>query len=127
MAVRDHGLEALRKSAEEVIPGDKAEYKLRVFGEVETIAPAKAASAVKTNVAAATSNTPLLAANASRQGFKLFNDSNSAVFVNFGDAADASNFVVKMGPNAFYETNDFTGAVNALWVSANGAMRVTEL
>lgn len=32
MAVLDHGLEAIRKSAVEVTPGDKSEYQLRMLG-----------------------------------------------------------------------------------------------
>lgn len=31
MAVNDHGLEAIRKSAEEVIPGSKADYVLKTI------------------------------------------------------------------------------------------------
>lgn len=31
MSVVDHGLEAIRKSAKEVVAGDKSEYKLRTF------------------------------------------------------------------------------------------------
>jgi hypothetical protein len=33
MAVRDHGLEAIRKSTEQVTPGDDSEYRLRIAGE----------------------------------------------------------------------------------------------
>lgn len=29
MSVQDHGLEAIRKSAEEIVPGDKSEYRIR--------------------------------------------------------------------------------------------------
>lgn len=87
------------------------------------------ATATLSNVASSASNVTLLASNASRLGAIFFNDSTSQVYVKFGATATSSSFTYKMNPSDTLELNGavYTGIIDAIWVSANGSMRCTEL
>ena len=82
-----------------------------------------------TNVTAAASDTSLAAAQTTRVGMLLYNDSTAACYVKYGTGASATSFTVPMGPGAYWEMPKpiWRGAVNGLWTAANGAMRVTDL
>lgn len=73
-------------------------------------------------------STVLLAANASRKGAILYNDSSNACFVKFGATASSTSFTIKLTSQTFYELiKGYTGVVEGIWQnSANGAMRITE-
>jgi hypothetical protein len=81
------------------------------------------------NVASSASSVTLLAANAARKSFFIFNDSTATLYVKFGATASAISFTVKLGPGGYYECPMpvYTGVVDGVWSSANGAARVTEL
>lgn len=86
-------------------------------------------SATLTNVAASASSVQLLASNSSREGASFYNDSNSNCYVKLGTTASTSSFAIKMEPKSyFYLTVPiYTGPIDAIWDTANGNMRVTEL
>lgn len=88
-----------------------------------------ATTATLANVTSSASNTTLQASNADRIGWACFNDSTAALFVKFGATASSSSFTVKIGAGGFYEMPIpiYTGIIDGIWVSANGAARVTEL
>lgn len=88
-----------------------------------------ATTATVTNVSGAATDTALVAANTERQGLILYNDSTSIAYVKYGTGASSTSYTVQMGPSAYWEMPSiiYTGAVNANWVSATGAMRCTEL
>jgi hypothetical protein len=88
----------------------------------------------RTNVAASVTSVQLLAANASRLAFSIYNDSATAdLYVAFGTAdASATSFTVKLGPGDFYESPtdgdySYAGAVQGLWSVASGTARMTEV
>lgn len=89
----------------------------------------KGTSAVVASVAAAATSTLLLAANPSRHSFHIFNDSAASVFVKFGLAAGVTSFTVKIisnvGKDFVYPS--YIGDVTAIWQSADGFARVTEV
>lgn len=92
------------------------------------------ATSTVTSVAGNTSSVTLLASNANRKAFALSNDSTSVCFVKFGATATTSSFTMKMAGSsgtqiAFYESPErcYTGVIDAIWTSANGSMRITEL
>lgn len=93
---------------------------------------AQAASVAR--VAALTTSATVLAANLQRTGAKFMNDSNAMCYVLEGSGtASSTNFSVKLAPNdangigGYYETPfGFTGAVQAVWTAATGALAVTE-
>ena len=82
-----------------------------------------------TSVASSVTDVTLLAANAARRGFKIFNDSTKTLSVALDGVASATNFTFKIAAGAFYESRlmDYTGVIHGIWVAANGFARVTEL
>jgi len=84
-----------------------------------------------TSVNATATSTQLLATNSSRKGFSLFNDADKACFVLFsGGTASSTNFSVKIGGGAFYDTpavHNYRGAIQGIWEAGpSGAMKITE-
>lgn len=107
-----------------------ASGNLKVSGSITASAPASSTAAL-TNVASSASSVTLLAANALRLSFQMYNDSTSSVYVKFGATASASSYTKRLFPNEYWSTRDlgvnYTGRIDAIWDSANGNMRVTEL
>ncbi|HUR99861.1 MAG TPA: hypothetical protein VMZ26_17490 [Pyrinomonadaceae bacterium] len=88
------------------------------------------ANTTLTSVNDAATSQALLAANANRLGFSLFNDSTEVAYVGLGVTPTTSSFNFKIAAGGFYEATQgliFTGAINAIWAAdAAGAMKVTE-
>lgn len=85
--------------------------------------------AVVGSVDASASSVMILAGNPNRVGCLIFNDSSAALYVKFGSGASTTSFTVKMEAAAYYESPEiiYTGDVYAIWASATGSARVTEL
>ncbi len=84
------------------------------------------------NVSDSASSVTVLASNAARLGFMLYNDSTSAANVKLGATASTSSFTKRMVPREEWSTAqllvNYTGRIDAIWDTApGGAMRVTEL
>jgi hypothetical protein len=90
---------------------------------------ARASAASVASVASSASSVTLLASNANRRGAAFFNDSTAVCYLKFGATASTSSFTVRMAAASYYElpTPVYTGIIDGIWASANGAMRVTEL
>jgi hypothetical protein len=89
---------------------------------------ATSATATLLNVDSSTTSGTLVAANATRKGASIHNDSTAVLYVKFGATASATSFTVKMAADAHYEVPfGYTGRIDGIWASANGAARVTEL
>lgn len=72
----------------------------------------------------------ILAANASRKGATIWNDSTAILYLNLSaGVSSATNCTVKMIADAYYEVPaGYTGIIRGIWASdASGAARVTEL
>jgi hypothetical protein len=89
-----------------------------------------ASTATLTNINDTAASTALLASNADRKGFAIYNDSTSALYVKFGTSAASSAFTVKIESSGYYELvghGVYTGPIDGVWVTdASGAARVTE-
>lgn len=94
-----------------------------------TVLAAQAATATLTNLTSSASNQTALAAQAARKGAMFFNDSTAACFLKFGATASATSYTVKMTAASLFElpTPAYTGQIDVIWASANGALRITEL
>lgn len=95
-----------------------------------TTTPAAAGTATLANVNDSASNATLAAANASRIGLLVFNDSTSDLYLKYGATATASSFTVKIPAAGYWEmpTPVYKGIVDGIWsADASGAARVTEL
>lgn len=85
-------------------------------------------TATLSNVTGATSSTTLLAANTSRLGAIIFNDSTARLFVKFGSTASDTSFTVRLDPLEYYEVPfSYRGIITGIWSDALGAARMTEL
>lgn len=96
-----------------------------------------AATSTNANVGESAASIAIVASNANRLGWSVYNDSDAALNINFGAAASASAFVRRLLPREFASHKDFggtvyTGAINGIWDSTPGtaghaAARVSEL
>lgn len=97
-------------------------------GVTQPVTFSASGSAALTSVASSASSVSLLAANAARKGIVLFNDGTQIAYVAYAATATSSAFTIKMFPGSFLEPQtNYSGAISAIWASANGSMRVTEL
>lgn len=82
----------------------------------------------QSNVAGSATDVTILAANTSRLGFSVYNDSAAILYLLLSNAtSSATVFTIKMDPNGYAEFPfGYTGAVKGLWASATGSARVTE-
>lgn len=118
------------------VSGDMAPGNLDALGQLKVAGtfsstPATAGTSVLSNVPGSGSSVTVLAANAARLGFTLYNDSDSPVNVKLGATASSTSFTRRLLPQDVVSTQDlginYTGKIDAIWDSATGAMRVTEL
>ena len=96
-----------------------------------TQTPLTSATATRTNVVAAASDTSLLASNASRKGAIFYNDSTAILYLAYGSgAATTSSYSVQVPAQGYFELPPqpiYTGAIRGIWSAANGNVRITEL
>lgn len=98
------------------------------IGDVDVASLPKSGTATLSNVASSASNVTLLSSNASRLGASIHNDSTAILYVKFGTTASTTSFTVKMAADAHYEVPfGYTGRIDGIWASADGAARMTEL
>ncbi len=91
---------------------------------VKSVAP----TATLSNVAGSASSVTILAANTSRVGAAVYNDSSAILYLKFGTTASTSSFTTKLFPDGYYEVPaGYTGILDGIWASAVGSARVTEL
>jgi trimeric autotransporter adhesin len=98
-------------------------------GAVTTF-PATSSTATLTNVASSASSVQIVASNAGRKGFYVFNDSTQVLYLKFGTTASTSSYTVQVPGGGYYEMPNptlYTGELDGIWASANGNARVTEL
>lgn len=96
---------------------------------IPTSAPASSTSTL-TSVAAAASSTSLLALNTSRKQATFFNDSTAILYLKLGTTASTTSYTVQIPSNGYYELpgiSVYTGAIQGIWSSATGNVRITEL
>lgn len=95
------------------------------------IGQAPAASVTHANVASATGSTLLLAANASRVGGAIVNDSAAILYLKLGTGASSTSYDYVIDakttvPGSFDIPADYRGAIYGAWATADGAARVSE-
>lgn len=91
-----------------------------------------AGTATLSNVAGSASSVTLLAANTSRIGAQVTNDSSALLYIKFGTTASTTSYTVVLAgaasaPFSYYEVPaGYTGRIDGIWASATGNARVTE-
>jgi len=97
---------------------------------VVTTAPEKTSTATLTNVATSTASAQLLAANTSRRGVIIHNDSSGILYVKYGTTASATSFTYRLTSQATLELPTspmYTGRIDGILDTGTGTARVTEL
>ncbi|MHC5822658.1 MAG: hypothetical protein ACYT04_44190 [Nostoc sp.] len=93
-----------------------------------TVAESTSSISTPTTVASTTSNQVILAANSTRKGATIWNDSTATLFIQFGATATTSAFTAKLYPSGYYEVPfKYTGVISGIWSAANGNALVREL
>ncbi len=88
------------------------------------------ATATLTNVAGSATSVSILALNTARKGMTLYNDSSSAMYLAYAPSSSITAYTVKIPANNLFEmpaTPVYIGAMSALWDTATGNARITEL
>ena len=98
---------------------------------VPTSPPSSSTSSI-TAVAASATSVTLLSTNTTRKGgSSVYNDSTAIMFLTLGATTSATLYTLQVPPNGFYEVpaapTIYTGPISALWASATGNARITEL
>jgi len=121
MSVDDHGLEAIRKSAEEITAGNKAEYRLKT---ISTTAGLGAGGGLVTVVALNSSTWTALPSTAAtnRKAVAIQNRSGIDIKVNYSSGvAGYVGMTIPDGGERFY---DMSSAVTIYGKSASGTPSV---
>lgn len=81
------------------------------------------------NVASSATSVTVVAANASRKGLLIYNDSTKRVYLKFGATASSTSFSVPLEPGSLYTMDPpiYPGIIDGIWTAANGFARVTEM
>jgi hypothetical protein len=80
-----------------------------------------------TSVTANTASVTLLAANSSRKGAVIFNNSQDVLFAKCGATASSSSFTAKLFPGDTWEVPfGYTGIIDGIWLAASGTAVITE-
>jgi hypothetical protein len=88
----------------------------------------RASKSIVTSVAAAVSDTVLLAANPSRLGATMVNDGTSILYLKLGTGASLTSYTVRMTAYAYFEVPfGYVGPINGYWAAASGSARITEV
>lgn len=81
-----------------------------------------------TNVNSSATNVTILASNTSRKAATIYNDSTQILYLKFGTTASTTSFTAPLAAATYYEVpGGYTGNIDGIWASANGAARITEI
>ena len=91
--------------------------------------PGTASGSTIARVTSVATNATLQAANTARRGLLVFNESTAVLYVKYGATASVTSYTVRIGAGGYWEMPNpvYTGIVDGIWASANGAAMVTEL
>lgn len=93
------------------------------------VQPPRSSTATTSQVSDAASSTQLLAANTSRIGATVYNDSAAILYVKCGTTASTTDYTAQLPPGGYWESPfGYTGRIDGLWEfdPNSGAARITE-
>ena len=87
------------------------------------------AAGVLTVVSSSVSSVQILAANTSRKGVIIFNNSTQALCIKYGSTASSNSFTVQLAASGYWEMPwpIYTGVIDGIWAGVNGNAQITEL
>lgn len=88
-----------------------------------------AGASVTASVASSATAVTIQAANGSRKGLTIVNDSTQILYIKYDSTVTTSLYTFKLFPQMTFIMDEpfYTGVVSGIWASANGAAKVTEL
>jgi 5-hydroxyisourate hydrolase-like protein (transthyretin family) len=100
-------------------------------GRVTTVTVNPSGTATRSTVNLAVTSFTILASNASRKWFQLYNDSVNVLYVDLsGGTVTTSNYTFQMAPGAYWESSEaavFTNVITGISAVASGAVKVCEV
>jgi hypothetical protein len=88
----------------------------------------KSSTGTLTSVAGSATSVSLLASNSSRISATFWNESTSKAYIALSATSSTTAYTIQLLPNSYYELSlAYTGAVSAIWSSATGSMRISEM
>jgi hypothetical protein len=109
------------------VTADGVEIKNDIGNPIPTSVGAR--TPTTTSVASSATSTTILAANQSRRGVSVSNDSTQVLRLSFSTPATTANAFIVMAPNSFLLLDQqliVTNAIYGIWASANGTAQITE-
>lgn len=98
-----------------------------VLDGIEANTRNRGATSAVTSVSGSATSVQLLAANADRLEAIITNDSTAPMYLKLGTTASTTSYTVKLGQDESYITDKYTGRIDAIWSSATGNARITEI
>ncbi|OUL34104.1 hypothetical protein [Nostoc sp. 106C] len=93
-----------------------------------TVVETTSGTSTPTTVASSTTSGTILAANSSRRGATIWNDSTATLYLEFGATATTAAFTAKLSAGGYFEVPfRYTGVISGIWSAANGNALVREL
>jgi hypothetical protein len=86
-------------------------------------------STTKTDLAASITSSTILAANASRKGVAIWNNSISNLFLDFASTVSLTSYSVKIAPQGYFEMPfNYQGIISGIWdvADTNGKALIRE-
>jgi hypothetical protein len=95
-----------------------------------TMGTTGATTGTKSKITSSGSSVTILAANASRKGAIIYNDSTQILYLDLsGGTASSSSYSVQIPAQGYFEVPIpiYNGLITGIWASANGNAYITEL
>lgn len=98
-----------------------------VLDSIDANTRSRGSTSAVSSVSGSASSVQLLAANSDRLEAIITNDSTATMYLKLGTTASTTSYTVKLGTDETYITDKYTGRIDAIWSSASGAARITEI
>lgn len=105
--------------------GQRASVSAAGALKVDGVTSSQYTTSTASTVAASATSVTLKASNAARKELIIRNDSSSILYIEEGATATTSS-VFKLNQDDYYSTNNYTGIVTGIWVSATGNAQIKE-
>lgn len=95
----------------------------------QRIITASSTTPTVTSVAASATSVSLLALTSTRAGATFYNEPGGAIlYLKLGATASTTSYTIQVAPGGYYEVPfKYSGAIDGIWASASGNVRITEL
>lgn len=113
------GQKAMAASLAVVIASDQSTLPVK---EVRSSSPSQSSPSVTTT------STSILASNANRLGFTIYNEGSAVCYMKLGATASTTSYTLQIASGGYYECPfNYTGAVDGITSSGTAQLRVTEI